>query len=221
MAQRRMFSPDIVSSEEFLSMPVSSRELYFQLGMNADDDGFIQPKLVMRIAGATDDDLKVLLAKRFLLSFQNGVVVIKHWLIHNMIRADRYKPTRFQDEKKTLFLKENRAYTDQNPLGLQNGNQMAPQYRLGKVSIGKVRLDKESSRFAPPSLQEVTDYCLERKNGIDPSHFIDFYSAKGWLIGKNKMKDWKAAVRTWEGRKRGETITNKLKAPAGKYENLK
>ena len=139
MAQRRMFSPDIVSSEEFLDMPVSSRELYFQLGMNADDDGFIQPKIIMRIIRATDDDLKVLLSKRFLLRFQSGVVVIKHWLIHNMIRQDRYKPTRFQDEKKTLQIKENKAYTDKKSLlatnGLQNGNQMAPQVRLGKVRL--------------------------------------------------------------------------------------
>jgi hypothetical protein len=138
MAQRRMFSPDIVSSEEFLSMPVSGRELYFQLGMNADDDGFIQPKMIMRVAGATEDDLKILLAKRFLLPFESGVVVIKHWLIHNMIRADRYKPTRFQEEKKLLFIKENKAYTEQKQLGCQSVNQMAPQVRLGKVRLGKV-----------------------------------------------------------------------------------
>ena len=171
MAQRRMFSPDIVSSEEFLDMPVSSRELYFQLGMNADDDGFIQPKLTMRITGATDDDLKVLLTKRFLLPFQNGVVVIKHWLIHNMIRADRYKPTRFQDEKKSLFIKENKSYTDKNPLGLQNGNQMAPQVRLGKVRLGKVIKDRDISspkkvscpldeKKYPKKHNECTEYIL-------------------------------------------------------------
>ena len=88
-------------------MPPSSRELYFQLGMRADDDGFIQPKSVIRSLGAKDDDLKVLLAKRFVLSFEGGVVVIKHWLIHNMIRQDRYKETRFIEEKSKLFIKEN------------------------------------------------------------------------------------------------------------------
>lgn len=137
MAQRRMFSPDIVSSEEFLSMPVSSRELYFQLGMNADDDGFVQPRLIMKLTGATDDDLKVLIVKRFVLTFQSGVIVIKHWLIHNMIRLDRYKPTRFQEEKKELSIKENKAYTDRKLLGCQNGNQPATQVRLGKVRLGK------------------------------------------------------------------------------------
>lgn len=130
-----MFSPEIVGGEEFKTMPMSSQALYFHLGMDADDDGFVQPKLIMRAIGFTDDDLKVLLAKRFLLEFGNGVVVIKHWLIHNMIRADRYKPTRYLEEKKTLFIKENKAYTENKPLGLQSGNQMAPQVRLGKVNI--------------------------------------------------------------------------------------
>lgn len=130
-----MFSPEIVCSEEFLSMPVSCRDLYMQLGMRADDDGFIQPKLVMRTIGSDEDDLSILLAKRFLLAFDNGVVVIKHWLIHNLIRADRYKPTRFQEQKKMLYIKENNAYTDH---GCQNDNQMAPQVRLGKVRLGKL-----------------------------------------------------------------------------------
>lgn len=137
-----MFSPDIVCSEEFLEMPPSSRELYFQLGMRADDDGFIQPKSVIRGVGAKEDDLKVLIAKRFVLPFDSGVVVIKHWLIHNMIRLDRYKPTRFQEEKNSLYLKENKAYTDNREHGTMllatswqpNGNHPAPQVRLGKVN---------------------------------------------------------------------------------------
>lgn len=137
-----MFSPEIVCSEEFLDMPPTSRDLYFQLGMRADDDGFIQPNNVMRMLGITKDDLKILLSKRFLLPFQSGVVVVKHWLIHNMIRADRYKPTRFVDEKKSLFIKDNKAYTDNPDNGIPlmatkwqpNGNLSAPQVRLGKVN---------------------------------------------------------------------------------------
>ena len=141
MAQRRMFSPQIVCSEEFLTMPVSSRELYFQLGMQADDDGFIQPKLIMKLTGAGDDDLKVLLAKRFLLAFDGGVVVIKHWLIHNLIQKDRYHPTRFQDQKKLLLIKENKAYTEiSSPV-----NKMLTEVRLGKVSIGKDNAEQSSA----------------------------------------------------------------------------
>lgn len=133
MAQRRMFSPDIVSSDAFLDMPVSSQALYFHLGMAADDDGFVNPKRVLRTVGAGDDDLKVLLAKRFLLAFEDGVVVIKHWLIHNLIRHDRYKPTQYLEHKKTLNVKENKAYTEISEEWQPNGNQMAPQVRLGKV----------------------------------------------------------------------------------------
>lgn len=131
MAQRRMFSPQIVGSEEFLTMPVSSQALYFHLGMHADDDGFIQPKITMRSVGSNDDDLKVLLSKRFLLPFEGGVVVIKHWLIHNLIQKDRYHPTRFQDEKKTLFIKENKAYSD----SLSSVNRMLPEVRIGQDSL--------------------------------------------------------------------------------------
>jgi len=133
-----MFSPDIVASDAFLEMPTSSRELYFQLGMYADDDGFVNPKKIMRMVGASDDDLKVLLTKRFLLAFQSGVVVIKHWLIHNMIRLDRYKETMYLEEKNSLTIKENKAYTELATTRQPNGNQLAPQVRLGKVRLGKV-----------------------------------------------------------------------------------
>ena len=108
-----MFSPDIICSEEFLDMPVSARDLYYQLAIRADDDGFVQPRIIMKMIGSSQDDLKVLLTKRFLLHFDTGVVVIKHWLIHNMIRADRYKETRFSREKELLAIRVNdKAYTE-------------------------------------------------------------------------------------------------------------
>src|SRR3990167_6042269 len=132
MAQRRLFSPDIVSSDAFLEMPISSQALYFHLGMSADDDGFVNPKRIMRMIGCSDDDLKVLLVKRFVLAFESGVIVIKHWLIHNSIRKDRYHQTRYIDEKKTLFIKENKAYTN---IWQPNGNQMVPEVKLSKVKI--------------------------------------------------------------------------------------
>lgn len=132
-----MFSPDIVSSDAFLEMPTSSRELYFQLGMNADDDGFVNPKKIMRMIGAGEDDLKVLLAKRFLLPFESGVVVIKHWRIHNQIRKDRYKATRYLDERGLISLKDNGSYTELATNGQPLGNQQATQVRLGKVRLGK------------------------------------------------------------------------------------
>jgi hypothetical protein len=112
MAQKRMFSHEIVSSDAFLDMPVSTQLLYFHLGMAADDDGFVNPKRIMRTVGVSDDDLKVLIAKRFLLPFESGVVVIKHWLIHNLVRADLYKETSYRKEKSQIGLNDSGAYTE-------------------------------------------------------------------------------------------------------------
>src|SRR3990167_1792929 len=109
---RRMFSPDIVGSDAFFEMPTSSQALYFHLGMYADDDGFVNPKKIMRMMSAGDDDLKVLITKRFVLPFESGVIVIKHWLIHNLIRSDLYKETSYKKEKALLGLNDNGAYTE-------------------------------------------------------------------------------------------------------------
>ena len=136
MAERRMFAKTIIDSDAFLEMPLSTQALYFHLSMRADDDGFINnPKRIQRMTGAGDDDFKLLLAKRFLIIFDSGVVVIKHWKIHNYIRNDRYKPTVYQYEKSQLIEKENKAYK----LGIPNGYQMDTQVRLGKdrLELGK------------------------------------------------------------------------------------
>ena len=131
MAQRRMFSPDIIASDAFLDMPTTSRELYFQLCMYADDDGFVSPKKIMRLVGASDDDLKILLTKRFVLPFETGVIVIKHWLIHNMIRKDRYKETRYLVEKSMIITQKNMSYTE---IRQPSGNQVATIFRLDSIS---------------------------------------------------------------------------------------
>ena len=204
MAERRMFAKTIVLSDAFLDMPLSARCLYFTLGMFADDDGFVNsPKGIMRQAGCSEDDMKVLLAKKFLLVFDNGVIVIKHWRINNYLRNDRYVPTKYGVEKAILGTDENGAYTLSKPVGIPNSgipNIGDTQDRLGKDRLGK---DTNNSAdkphgFTPPNIQDVRAYCKERGNKVDPENFWDFYQAKNWMIGKNKMKDWKAAVRTWE-----------------------
>lgn len=122
MAERRMFAKTIIDSDAFLDMPLTTQALYFHLSMRADDDGFINnPKKLQRMIGASDDDLKLLAAKDFIIPFESGIVVIKHWKIHNYIRNDRYKPTVYQREKESLSIRENGAYIDGQP----NGNQMA------------------------------------------------------------------------------------------------
>ena len=198
MAERRMFAKTIIDSDSFLDMPLSAQALYMHLSMRADDDGFVNnPKRIQRMIGASEDDLRLLLAKSFILSFDTRVIVIKHWRINNYLRSDRYKPTVYQDEMQMLGVKENGSYTLSDEVGIPNGYQMDTQYRLGKDRLGK---DSKEKRFAPPSLDDVSAYIKEKGYSVDAEAFIDFYTAKGWKIGKDTMKDWKAAVRTWARR---------------------
>ena len=142
MAEKRMFTQKIVDSDAFLDMPLSTQALYFHLNMRADDDGFINnPKRIQRSVGASEDDLKLLIAKRFCICFENGVIVIKHWRMHNTLRKDRYSPTTYQDQLALLEVKDNNAYTekdDGNQMATNwqpDGNQPAPQYSIDKYSI--------------------------------------------------------------------------------------
>lgn len=112
MARKRMFTMKIVDSDAFLDMPLSTQCLYFHLNMRADDDGFVgNPKRIAKLIGSNDDDLKLLIAKRFVLLFEDGVIVIKHWRMHNTLSRDRYVETSYTDEKKTLLLKDNGSYS--------------------------------------------------------------------------------------------------------------
>jgi len=173
MAERRMFAKTIIDSDAFLDMPLSSQALYFHLSMRADDDGFINnPKKIQRMIGGSDDDLKLLIVKNFIIPFESGIVVIKHWKIHNYIQSDRYKPTVYSEEKKCLEIKKNRAYT----LGIPNGNQMdteciqsgyelEPQVRLGKDRIGKVSLGEDNISDSDESKPPKTTKPVKHKYG--------------------------------------------------------
>ena len=146
MAERRMIAKTIIDSDAFLDMPVSTQNLYFHLNMRADDEGFINnPKKTQRIVGGSDDDLKLLIAKRFMIPFESGVVVIKHWKIHNYIRKDRLQETVYQDEKAMLGVKNNDSYTIKEQCQ-SHVSQLVDEtpHRLGKVRLGKVRLGKDS-----------------------------------------------------------------------------
>lgn len=188
MAQKRMFDKTITNSDEFIEMPISSQVLYFHLSMNADDDGFINNwKSIMRMIGTKEDDLKVLIAKQFIIPFDSGVIVIKHWRMNNFLRKDRHIDTKFQKELSMLDTNDNQEY-----IWLTNG-----QPRIDKNSIDKNRLDNKV--FKKPTLEDIKNYCEERNNNVNPEQFFDFYETNGWIQGKNKkIKDWKACVRTWE-----------------------
>ena len=147
MANRRMFSKDITRSDAFLDLPISSQALYFHLGMEADDRGYVNnPKTVIRSIGATVGDLEQLVNKRFILVREDGLILIKHWRINNLIKNDRFKETKYVNDLKKLFFDENNSYTETptNTPCLQIGTQMEPQDRLGKDSIGEYRLVEDS-----------------------------------------------------------------------------
>lgn len=153
-----MFSPQVVESDAFLDMSLSAQALYFHLGMHADDDGFVNPRKYVRMLGNTDDDLKVLVGKRFLIPSDNGVVVVKHWRMNNYIRKDRYTPTVYLEERSHLRIKDNMAYTLDENQGMPfdsvpwlsdadarstNGQ---PTVDPGKVRLGKVTREDKSSK---------------------------------------------------------------------------
>lgn len=201
-----MFTKKIIDSDAFLDMPLSAQALYFHLNMRADDDGFVNgPRKIQRMVGASNDDMNLLIAKRFILTFESGVIVIKHWRMHNLLRKDRYTPTQYQEEYRRLETKENGAYTEALATNWQpNGNQAAPQVSIGKVSIVEDSLKEEekTKRFTPPTVEEVNSYILEKGYDVDAEAFVNFYESKGWFVGKNKMKSWKAALVTWNLRHR-------------------
>ena len=226
-----MFAKTIIDSDMFLDMPLSTQALYFHLSMRADDDGFLNnSNRIMRLIGANQNDFDLLLVKKFIIKFDDGICVIKHWRIHNYIQNDRYKETNYKKEKSTLNIDDNKAYTfedtgkklignrvidmnyvqDSDTQCIQDVSKVETQVRLGKDSIDKSNINKKTStltkKFIPPSLEEVREYCNERNNNVNPQAFIDFYESKGWYIGKNKMKNWKAAVRTWERKDQGTTV---------------
>ncbi len=145
MANRRMFSQDIVESDAFTEMPLSTQALYFHLGMNADDDGFVNsPKKIQRMLGASDNDLKLLIEKRFLLYFESGIIVIKHWKMNNYIQKDRYRETVYKSEKEQLYIKKNGAYTfdesKSKDFCIQNVYDLDTQCSVGKCSIDNTTL---------------------------------------------------------------------------------
>ena len=198
-----MFTKKIVESDSFAEMPLSAQALYFHLNMGADDDGFVNsPNKIRRSIGAAEDDLRLLAAKKFILDFGNGVIVIKHWRMNNQIRKDRYKPTQYAKEMSLLTVREDGAYTlntdekaSDNHLATTwqpNGNQVATQYSIGEYSLveGSIKdkidiLDK--SAFAPfePNILtkelieagyiEDTDLCIDQYNDI-LQNLIENYS---------------------------------------------
>lgn len=163
MAKRRMFSLDIIDTDLFMEMPQTSRLLYYELCMRADDDGFVSsPKKIMKMVGCSEDDFKVLATKQFIIPFDTGIVVIKHWKIHNYIQNDRYTPTIYAEEKNQLEIEKNKMYTK----CIQDGY-------TGKYSIGKISIDKNS-------IVEVDIYSIIEQNFGRTLNPIEYETITNW-----------------------------------------
>ena len=209
MAERRMFAKTIIDSDSFLDMPLSAQALYFHLSMRADDDGFINnPKKIQRMIGGADDDLKLLIVKKFIIPFESGIVVIKHWKIHNYIQKDRYKETVYLKEKSMIQVKENNSYTLNEtgiqavdstdtscihtvskpyPSRIQAVDSTDTQVRLGKESIDKV--SKEQSSFAESS----SDNPAEIPESETPIAFLPLVDGTEYGIKQTDVDGWALA----------------------------
>ena len=152
MAQKRMFDKTITNSDDFIEMPDSSQNLYFHLSMNADDDGFVNNwKSIMRMTGHKEDDLKVLVAKNYIIPFESGVIVIKHWRINNYLRNDRYVATKFTKEKEQLYMDDNMVYQLDT-----NGTHRIDKNRLVENSIDKN--SKDNKERMNEEIKEIFEY---------------------------------------------------------------
>lgn len=189
MAERRMFARSIVLSDAFLDMPMSARCLYFTLGMVADDDGFVgSPKTTMRMCGASMDDLNILLAKRYLLGFKSGVVVVKHWRINNYLQNDRHKTTTYVEEKETLTFDQKGSYTERKDTldtdsdktdteCIQVGYKTDTQDSIGKDSIGNnivLPFTNVTGNTHSPSVEGES--AKTPKNPIDFNKIVEEYN---------------------------------------------
>lgn len=170
-----MFSKKITNSDEFVKLSSSAQALYFHINQEADDDGFNnQIEMAMYKAHASSDDLIALLGKNFIIRFESGVIVIKHWRMHNAIRKDRHNPTNYQEELKQLNIKPNGAYTFKETVGCHLVAKRLPQVRLGKDSIGKDK-DDDQSTHACEEVEKILNRTLSPLEMTTMEGVVDEY----------------------------------------------
>ena len=205
-----MFTQKIIDSDAFLDMPLSTQALYFHLNMRADDDGFVNnPKRIQRTIGAAEDDLKVLITKRFVIGFESGVIVIKHWRMHNTLRKDRYSPTQYQEELAMLDIKDNSSYTEriyELPESVAttwqpNGNQVATQYSIDKNSIDKSSIVEDSDES--PKQKKPTKHKYGEYNNV--------------LLNDEELDKLKTEFSDWE--QRIERLSSYMASTGKSYKN--
>lgn len=188
MAEKRMFTQKIIDSDAFLDMPLSAQALYFHLNMRADDDGFVNnPKKITRTVNASEDDLKLLLMKRFIIGFDSGVIVIKHWRMHNTLKSDRYSPTDYQEEFSQLMIKGNKAYTERVALPEPERNQAGTKLEPER--------NQDGTKTEPQNREEEN---REEKKSVEEGVRVPRTATQ---IAEEVIRDWsprmQEAVRDW------------------------
>lgn len=223
-----MFSLDIVDSDEFLKLTKTAQLLYFHLGMRADDDGFVKnPKGIMSLIGVKRTAYTELVTKKWLIEFNNGVVVVTHWKLNNYIQKDRYKPTIYIKEKAYLQ-EDNGVYvyrmdtvldteSDSNGIpfvyrtGYQMDTGMYPQYSIGKCSIDKdsvVVVDDNNDNLYIPQLEDIKKYIDSNNYTFDPEYFYNYYKSKNWYIGNKLIENFeqlKSIMNNWQKKESDKT----------------
>lgn len=192
MAERRMMSKSIIKSDTFLDMPATTQNLYFHMLLDADDDGFINaPKSIMRMIGAKEDDMKVLVAKQFVIPFESGVVVIKDWKIHNYIQNDRYKPSTLP-ERDLLNIQKDKTYTLKSDVSKMD-TECIQTVSIGKDRLGKVRLGKDRK-----GKDSIDILCHVSHDDVDKSHYeiIEYLNLKTGSKFKPTTKPYVQAIRS-------------------------
>lgn len=202
MAERRMLSKAIVNSGRFCRMTDKAKVLYVSLVVNADDEGAVDSFTPCLQCGSGQKELQELERNGFIATLQDGIFFIIEWELFNRVQSSRIVKSDYHERIQAL-----------SESCQQTADKTLTQYSIGKVSIvedstgeddgasaAPASKRQKNNRFTPPTIEEVTAYCQERGNGIDPSAFLDYYEARGWKIGNQPMKSWQAAVRTWERR---------------------
>lgn len=204
MAERRMFAKTIIDSDAFLDMPISARLLYYDLAMRADDDGFVNsPKKIMKIVGATQDDLSILAVRKFIIPFDNGVVVIKHWYIHNYIRKDTYNETPYKEQKELLEFDENKSYRIKNTD--ETSRQLPVDVSLTQVSIGKDSIDNTIN-----IVRKLTEEKVKKDSYMDQvEEILSYLNEK---TGKKFTSRSKSSVKMIKDRLREGYVVDEFKA---------
>lgn len=210
-----MFSKKIIDTDWFMDMPASTQNLYFHLSMRADDDGFVSsPKGIIKLVGASDDDFRVLISKKFIIPFESGVCVITDWRINNYLRNDRHTDTIHKEELQQLSIDENGKYSLGIPGGIPTVYPVYTESISNTESISTLNNNKEEclkkNSFVPPTLEEVKEYAESRGRLDLAEQFFEYFDAGDWFDSNgNKVKKWKQKFITWESFKNTKETSDK------------